>query len=272
MTLLPFLVTVTITKLVPGDRSLNSLSVQEQRKSELKRIKRAYALEVGFISFVSSRENFSPSSHFGANFQASVDSNLRMFWIWFITLSNWFTNLMPPSQHYKTTANKWSSEVDCGLSSCRKEAWENSGVDRIRARASLILVGAIINSATKPYIGSEANFNGFIFPLKESWSPSVRRWKPVLKNGNSRVSLVMADHVSVLSSRPLGSLWNLAFKMYFLFQDSTYCEQPTDGTLAGKYKNRAEVRLALITFSWVLVSFYRCQMVFILQPRSDTCT
>lgn len=162
---------------------------------------------------------------------------------------------MPPSQHYKTNANKWSSEVDCGLSSCRKEAWKISGVDRIWACASLILVGAIINSATKPYIGSEANFNGFVFPLKESWSPSVRRWKPVLKNGNSRVSLVMADHVSVLSSRPLGSLWNLAFKMYFLFQDSTYCEQPTDGTLAGKYKNRAEVRLALITFSWVLVSF-----------------
>lgn len=36
---------VTITKVVPGDRLLNSLSVQEQRKSELKRIKRAYALE-----------------------------------------------------------------------------------------------------------------------------------------------------------------------------------------------------------------------------------
>ncbi|KAL9986846.1 hypothetical protein ACROYT_G001052 [Oculina patagonica] len=34
-----------ITKVVQGDRSLNSLSVQEQRKSELKRIKRAYALE-----------------------------------------------------------------------------------------------------------------------------------------------------------------------------------------------------------------------------------
>lgn len=36
---------VTITKVVPGDGSSNSLSVQEQRKSELKRIKRAYALE-----------------------------------------------------------------------------------------------------------------------------------------------------------------------------------------------------------------------------------
>ena len=41
--------TVCITKVVEGDRSLNSLSVQEQRKSELKRIKKAYALEVSFV-------------------------------------------------------------------------------------------------------------------------------------------------------------------------------------------------------------------------------
>ncbi|XP_020624844.1 angiogenic factor with G patch and FHA domains 1-like [Orbicella faveolata] len=41
---------VCITKVIEGDRSLNSLSVQEQRKSELKRIKKAYALEESFYS------------------------------------------------------------------------------------------------------------------------------------------------------------------------------------------------------------------------------
>lgn len=41
---------VCITKVVEGDSSLNSLSVQEQRKSELKRIKKAYALEESFYS------------------------------------------------------------------------------------------------------------------------------------------------------------------------------------------------------------------------------
>ena len=39
-----------ITKVVEGRKQVNSLTIQEQRKSVLKRIKKAYALEVSGVS------------------------------------------------------------------------------------------------------------------------------------------------------------------------------------------------------------------------------
>lgn len=39
-----------ITKVVEGRKPVNSLTIQEQRKSVLKRIKKAYALEVSGVS------------------------------------------------------------------------------------------------------------------------------------------------------------------------------------------------------------------------------
>jgi len=41
---------VCITKVVEGRKPVNSLTIQEQRKSVLKRIKKAYALEVSGVS------------------------------------------------------------------------------------------------------------------------------------------------------------------------------------------------------------------------------
>ena len=46
------------------------------------------------------------------------------------------------------------------------------------------------------------------------------------------------------------------FESSDLFQDSSYCEQPVDATLAGKYKNRAEVRLVSKLLSSVTPGFH----------------